>query len=150
MTDPTFHDYDAKYQAARRLEAGILPRNKTVVFDALLAAGIESVVIEFDVSGDNGQMEQPRARTADGTEVALPEQKITLERVDWSLGVVTESLDLPEAIEATAWHLLRDTHCGWENNDGGYGEFTFKVADRTITLEYNERYTETTYHEDQF
>jgi hypothetical protein len=31
---------------------------------------------------------------------------------------------------------------GWENNDGAFGTFVFDVADRTITLEHNERYTE--------
>ena len=31
------------------------------------------------------------------------------------------------------------THDGWENSDGAYGDFTFDVAERTITLDYNER-----------
>jgi hypothetical protein len=45
-----------------------------------------------------------------------------------------------------AWRILGDAHEGWENADGGYGEFTFNVADRTITLEYNERYVETNFY----
>jgi hypothetical protein len=31
------------------------------------------------------------------------------------------------------------------DDDGAYGEFTFSAAQQTITLEYNERYTETHY-----
>ncbi|MEQ1518940.1 MAG: DUF6878 family protein, partial [Usitatibacteraceae bacterium] len=31
--------------------------------------------------------------------------------------------------------------CGWENNDGAYGEFTFTVSDQSIALDYNERFT---------
>ena len=37
------------------------------------------------------------------------------------------------------------THGGWENNDGAYGEYTFDVAERTITLDYNERHMESDY-----
>ena len=46
-----------------------------------------------------------------------------------------------------AYRFLDQTHDGWENDDGAYGEFTFDVAERSITLEYNERYIETHYHE---
>ena len=49
-----------------------------------------------------------------------------------------------------AYELLEKSHDGWEIDDGGYGEFTFGVADRTINLAYNERYTETNYHEHEF
>ena len=35
--------------------------------------------------------------------------------------------------------ILEQTHGGWENNDGAYGEFTFDVAERTIKLDFNER-----------
>ncbi len=31
---------------------------------------------------------------------------------------------------------------GWENNDGAYGEFTLNVEQRTITLEFNGRYSD--------
>jgi hypothetical protein len=49
-----------------------------------------------------------------------------------------------------AYSFLRQTHEGWENNDGAFGDFTFDVAERSITLEYNERYTETNYSEHVF
>lgn len=150
MTDATFTAYEAKYDAARRLEAEILPRNKAILFDALSAAGISIVVIEFEGSGDSGQMEQPCARTADETVVAVPDILIELERVNWSNGIDRESLSLTSAVETMAWTLLGDTHGGWENGDGGYGEFTFDVTERSIKLEYHERYTETNYHEHEF
>ena len=37
--------------------------------------------------------------------------------------------------------VLSDTHGGWENNDGAYGEFCFDASARTIHLEFNERFT---------
>ena len=45
------------------------------------------------------------------------------------------------AVECLAYDVLERTHGGWENNDGAYGDITFDVAERTITLDYNERYT---------
>jgi hypothetical protein len=54
------------------------------------------------------------------------------------------------SIERLAYHLLERTHCGWENNDGAYGDFTFDVAERTITLDYNERYTASEYSQHVF
>ncbi len=37
------------------------------------------------------------------------------------------------------------THDGWENSDGAHGDFTFDVGERTITLDYNERYMQSEY-----
>jgi hypothetical protein len=50
--------------------------------------------------------------------------------------------NLKAAVETLAWDYL-DIHCGWENNDGAFGTFEFLIPDRTITLEHNERYTDT-------
>jgi hypothetical protein len=44
-------------------------------------------------------------------------------------------------VETLAYEVLAMTHCGWENNDGAFGDIVFDVAERTITLEYNERYS---------
>ena len=44
----------------------------------------------------------------------------------------------------------RTTHDGWENGDGAYGEFTFDTTTRSITLAYNERFTDSIYSEHEF
>ena len=46
---------------------------------------------------------------------------------------------MKEAIERLAYDFLEETHGGWENNEGAYGNFLFDVTERTITLNYNER-----------
>jgi hypothetical protein len=46
---------------------------------------------------------------------------------------------LTQAIEQLAYDFLRETHAGWENNEGAYGDFHFDVTERSITLNYNER-----------
>jgi hypothetical protein len=47
------------------------------------------------------------------------------------------------AIETLCYDYLEQTNGGWENNDGGFGEFIFDVAARTVELEFNGRYTDT-------
>ena len=116
------------------------PANIAALFKMLTAAGITTVVVTFDGYGDSGQVESIDARDAEG-DVALPEA--TIEIGSPGEGDATRQIAMPvrEAIEELAYDLLRDTHAGWENNDGAYGEFTFDAAARTISLDHNERYT---------
>jgi NADH dehydrogenase FAD-containing subunit len=52
-----------------------------------------------------------------------------------------ENVVITRAGEHLAYDFLSDTHCGWENNDGAYGEFCFDASARCIHLEFNERFT---------
>jgi hypothetical protein len=52
--------------------------------------------------------------------------------------------------EATSLLTFSSKHGGWENNEGAYGEFTFDVAQRTITLDYNERVETSEYSQHMF
>lgn len=51
------------------------------------------------------------------------------------------AVGISAAVESLAYDVLEQTHAGWENNDGAYGDIVFDVAERTIALDYNERYT---------
>jgi hypothetical protein len=55
--------------------------------------------------------------------------------------VEMRQLSLEDVVEQLAYDFLSDTHCGWENNDGAYGEFCFDASVRCIHLEFNERFT---------
>ena len=70
------------------------------------------------------------------------------EHVEWARGGARYTRDFDDLTawlaqqitEAFPWdeappHLVRD-------NDGAYGEYTFDVTERTITLDYNERHME--------
>lgn len=59
-------------------------------------------------------------------------------------------MTLTQAVEHLAYDLLAATQAGWENNDGGCGTFTFDVADRTIALEHDERFTDVQCFEHEF
>ena len=124
------------------LAATIRPANKTALFDALAAAGITTVNVEFDGSGDSGQIENMEVMAGDQI-AKLPTTQIEIASVSWgSSDIHRQSMPAGEAVEALVYDLLTETHAGWENNDGAYGNFTFDVGERTITLDYNERYTE--------
>jgi hypothetical protein len=128
----------------------LLPANKTALFDALVAANITVVVVTFDGYGDSGQIENIEAKTADEI-VPLPAGAIEIARPVWgSNDIDRQSLSVHDAIEALVYSFLGQTHEGWENSDGAYGDFTFDVADRTITLDYNERRMESDYSQHVF
>ncbi len=151
MTDIQFAAYEAKREAAAKLANEILPHNKQVLFDALAAAGIVLVTITFDGSGDSGQFEQLAGFDAENHEVPVPTADITVRSVNFDLSTVEErTTAIGEFIETLAYDFLEETHSGWEDGEGAYGEFKFALADRAIVLEYNERYTETHYHEHEF
>jgi hypothetical protein len=117
--------------------------NKAIVFDALAAAGITDILVEFDGGGDSGQIEGVLARAGDKP-IDLPTTTLSLHTAGWGEPelAVTE-LPLAEAIENLCYGYLEQKHEGWENNDGAYGEFTFNVAERRIELDFNGRFTDT-------
>ena len=128
----------------------MLPANKTALFDALAAAGIEIVTVIFDGYGDSGQIENIEAKAGDAT-MALPPHEIEIASPVWgSSEIERPTQPVREAIESLAYAFLGQTHGGWENSDGAYGDFTFDVAERTITLDYNERHMESDYSQHVF
>jgi hypothetical protein len=141
--------FEKDRDCARRASE-LLPANKTILFDCLAAAGITSVNVNFDGYGDSGQIEDIEAKAGDEP-VELPDERIQIIDAIWGDGdLERQTVTIREAIEVLAYSFLRQTHEGWENNDGAFGDFTFDVAERSITLEYNERYTETNYSEHVF
>lgn len=150
-TTQDYADYEAKLAAVAALEAESLPQNKAALFDALAAAGIDNVIVCFDGCGDSGQIESVTAYAADGAESALPPTTIGMREVSLDgPTIAAEQRSVREAVEIMAYAFLEETHDGWENNDGAYGEFIFRVAERAINLDYNERYTATNFSAHEF
>ena len=119
------------------LEANTL--NKATVFDALATAGINTVIVTFDGEGDSGQIQDI---TADDS-AQVPDTRIELLQTEWGTGKLDSAQStLRNAIETLCYDYLSQEHGGWENNDGAFGEFTFSVADRTIALEFNGRFSD--------
>ncbi len=142
--------YEAQSALYDRLEDETITRNKAAVFDALANAGIVVVTISFDGCSDSGQIENVQANTQDEM-VALPSDQIEYERIRWGETEPTRSsCPLRDALEDLAFHYLSTARDGWENGDGAYGEFTFDTTTRSITLAYNERFTDSIYSEHEF
>ena len=130
---------EAQHAARTRLADEVRPANKTAILAALAAAGITSVVVTFDGSGDSGQIEGVDARIGENA-TDFPATAVEIASPLWDgAGLETRTLPLAEAIEQLAYDLLEDTHNGWENNEGAFGEFSFDVADHAIRLDYYER-----------
>src|ERR1700730_10739927 len=118
--------------------------NKDTLFDVLAPAGITTVSVEFDGEGDNGQIGDITARSGDAA-VPLPESPVTLYgAVHGTAKLRSTQTSLREAIETLCYGYLEQQQGGWENNNGGYGEFTFDVAGRRIDLEFHARFTDST------
>lgn len=129
----------AQDDARTRLAEEALPANKAALFHALAAAGITSVVVTFDGYGDSGQIESVDARIGDAA-AELPAVDIEIATPAWDGSELhRRTLPLSDAVEHLAYAFLAETHCGWENHEGAYGEFNFDVEERSIRLDYNER-----------
>lgn len=105
------------------------------------------VTVEYDGSGDSGQIDDVSAWNAGDEIISFPsDRKITLLSENPDHPLAEQSFEA--AVETLAWDYL-EIYSGWENNDGAFGTFVFDVPARTVTLEHNERYTEvnTTSHE---
>jgi len=136
-------DFVTAYARYRESVAKANTLNKDVVFDALSAAAITHVLVEFDGYGDSGQIESACARV-DDTPVDFPTTTVSLHTTSWNQGELgIKETPLAAAVEDLCYGCLEQTHAGWENNDGAYGELTFDVVERKITLDFNGRYTDT-------
>ena len=144
------NDFVEKDRAFSALSNSIRPANKTALFDALAAAGITSVLVHFDGSGDSGQIEDIDA-TAGDQSAEIPNGNIMIAQVRWGEpNIQRTTLPVRDAIESLAYDFLEQTHGGWENNEGAYGEFTFNVAERTIALDFNQRVETSEYFQHMF
>jgi hypothetical protein len=119
-------DWETKRATFNRLDAELQPRNKTALFDALEAAGIATVAVSFDATATPDRSRISKSKAA--RRACLTESECSI-------------ISVADAVERVVYDCLEQAHCGWEDNEGAYGEFTFDVVNRKIMLDYNERYT---------
>jgi hypothetical protein len=135
-------NFIAAYESHTAILRKAVEANKTVVLDALSAAEITIVIVEFDGEGDSGGIESVVVCKGDAR-IELPAGSVPFLQVQFGAdapGKVQQTLH--EAIESLCYDCLAEHHGGWENDDGAYGTFTFNVAVRTIELEFNGRFTD--------
>jgi hypothetical protein len=129
-------------RAYARIASELLAANKAALFDALAAAAITTVIVNFDGYGDSGQIERMEVRAGD-EDRALPDGEIAIASGQWGSATIDrQTRPVREAIETIVYDFLNQKLSGWEIDEGSYGDFTFDVAERTITLDYNQRHME--------
>lgn len=94
-------------------------------YDALQAAGIETVVVEYNGAGDEGYIEEITPTP------------------DVELG------DLYEEIDREAYAVLERLHSGWEINEGSNGHITINVKDRKAFVHHGENRIEQTWYDNE-
>lgn len=147
---PAPDGWQEKYAKRQQLAVQLLQRNKDRLLDILAAAGVTHVIVSFDGYGDSGQIENIFVR-ADGKDVPLPDATMEFSQINWNEPTADHAtVTIDAAVENLAYEVLDQTHCGWENGDGAYGDITFDVARRSITLDHHERYTATLFYSDSF
>ena len=118
--DPTGfpRDFDEKQRAYKTLSESIHAFNKDALFPVLAAAGITSVLVHFDGSGDSGQIEEIDVVSGDEP-ASLPTGNVAIQRANWG-ATEAEHIEcsVSDAVEARVYALLEENHGGWENNEG--------------------------------
>lgn len=146
----TMADIMAQIASENSARAALRPANKAAVFAALAGAGIATVVVTFDGYGDSGQIESIDVRKGDAA-VPLPEEAVAIVAIIWGRSEPeARTMSAREAIEHLVYDALSETHGGWENNEGAYGEFVFDVPALEIRLDYNERITSSEFYAHTF
>ena len=138
-----FLDFHSRYLETIA-EANAL--NKPIVFDALEAANLTLVTVNFDGEGDSGQINTITAYTKGDVPADVPEAELVLHRATQIESDRTVEVTLLNAIETLCYDYLSQCHGGWENDDGAYGTFEFDVVKRTIRLDCNVRFVDSTHH----
>ena len=139
-------DFMGRVRAYEARTAELYPANKASLLAALAAAGVTSVVVTFDGSGDSGQIENLEVKAGDAF-VDLPDTPVEIARTEFFCENVDRRTEpLREALESVCYMILEAKHGGWENNEGAYGEFMFDVAADSITLDFNYRIEATENH----
>jgi hypothetical protein len=105
---------------------------KAAILAILRPLAIATVVISYDGYADSGQIEDIVALDASGAVLNLR-----------SLRTPSDS-GLSDALDEFAWTIITHYHAHFEDNEGGFGDFTIDVAAGTILLEHQQRFTE--YH----
>lgn len=129
-----------EYEAREQRKAAMRPANKAPLFDALAAAGTVTVTFDGTAAAARSRMSPRSAATRSPI---FPRARSPRCRPNGTRRPCPARVNLAAAIEQLCHDLLQQSHPGWENNDGAFGEFVFDAAARMITPDHNKRYTAT-------
>lgn len=114
-------------------------------------AGVTSIEIDYDGSGDSGdfssfvfRFDDPFAQADPTINSSTHKSRMNFDQFknEYANNNVSGSLITPEQLDAfheSMWELLPG---GWEINEGSYGEIRVDVATQRVTMTHNERITD--------
>jgi len=143
------------YQIIAKAKADNKNKNKELLCALMKTLGITNIAVEFDGSGDSGQVEGVTVVPATKQdEFDNAQTKVFRTNCFYSVaGNRTEqeevSCSAPELAEDFAYEVLEHHHDGWEINEGAYGTIIIH-PDGKGAIEYHQRVVETEYEETQF
>ncbi len=140
--------HETKWVAYEERAAAAFASNKEALFDVLDQHGIAIVTISFDGYGDEGQIASVEV---DGNTDAIPSVRVPYREVlfDRPEPEISEQ-SLEEMLGTVVFDCLAETHQYWEDNEGAYGEVTFDTANRSIKLDFNELFVDSTNYQHEF
>lgn len=130
--------------------------NADQILPFLKEKGITKVIVEFDGSGDSGQIENISFQNKEGEEpVGLEEEtcfNLLTEYTPWGAKpeVGYSEKSLRDFFEDAVYKALEERWGGWENNDGAYGTFIFDIEKNKLCGDVNLRTVETESYEKEF
>ncbi|QKL61258.1 hypothetical protein HI808_06030 [Ralstonia solanacearum] len=126
----------------------VLSHNRTVLLDALHAAGAATAVISYSGYGDSGNANEIQILDAGGQAVT-GDQTVSLMREDaryvdgqWQSTHALTDMSLRDALDAFGDRAVSLHHPGFENNEGGDGEITFDCIAGTVCMAHRDHYVE--------
>lgn len=130
-------------------------QNKKIICEIMNSLGIDSINLEFDGSGDSGQVESVTV-SPEHLQDAFEEIKTKGSRVNhywsentWHADLVEHECSASDLAMDVAYEILENKYGGWEINEGSFGTIIIN-ADGSGRIEYNQRVETTEYEESNF
>ena len=118
------------------------------LFAQLKLLNVNSFEIEFDGSGDDGQIDEIYFYNANNETINIPSDTISWVYSEYGDTKPHEQqVTLQKAVEDLGYQMLNESGHDWYNNDGGYGTITVTIDDGTgkpsVNMDIKIRYTDT-------
>ena len=143
------------YQDIAKAKAETKNKNKQTLCAIMEALGITSLEVEFDGSGDSGQVNGVNVYPQ-GKQTAFEQIQTKVFRTACFYSSAGNRIEEQEEECAAddlaadfAYDVLEFKHSGWEINDGAFGTIVIN-ANGSGRIDYNQRITETEYEESEF
>lgn len=151
-------DYVQNQKNEKRKEQDKYTHNCRLVFDYVQRRKIKEIEVYFDGSGDSGQVDDIRVKPDTQRDILKEIIPFSLlddgstwceETKSWKSHPNKEGT-LEELLEQIMYDNLSKNDCGgWEINEGSYGNLTFDVPRRKVSLDFNQRVVEVSHMEDE-